>query len=53
MINISFTGTNAELFTNKSPLKLPERLPTENALDNHLMNTHPKKSGNTISPAIK
>merc|ERR1711976_86834 len=43
---------NVELFISKSPLKSLERLPSENALDNHPMNTLPKKSGNMISLGI-
>merc|ERR1712156_420938 len=43
---------NVEPFISKSPLKSLERLPSENALDNHPMNTLPKKSGNMISLGI-
>ena len=43
---------NVEPFISKSPLKSLERLPSENALDNHPMNTLPKKSENMISQAI-
>merc|ERR1711976_924680 len=39
---------NVEPFISKSPLESLERLPSENALDNHPMNTLPKKSGNMI-----
>merc|ERR1712018_416373 len=43
---------NAEMFTNKFPYKLKERLPPECALDNLNMNTLPPKSGKWISPVI-
>merc|ERR1712025_300898 len=43
---------NVEPFISKSQLKSQERLPTGNALENHPMNTLPKKSGNMISQAI-
>merc|ERR1711936_1323916 len=43
---------NVEPFISKSPLKSLERLPSENALENHPMNTLHKKSGNMISLGI-
>merc|ERR1719493_447081 len=44
---------NAEPSTSKSPLKLPERLPSGNALENHPMNTLLLKSENTTSLATR
>merc|ERR1711988_170968 len=44
---------NAEPFINKSPLKSPERSPSENALEKLPMNTLPLKSENTTSLVIR
>ena len=44
---------NVEPFISKSPLKSLERLPSENALENHPMNTLLLKSENTTSLATR